>query len=243
MRTKYIGFTLVELLVVITIITVLASMLLPVLDQTINEARLISCSNNLKQINTGIMLYASDWNNYAPSNIPASAYFTHRLCGSGSSAQSRGPYNLGLLYESYLPVPQIYYCPSQSNPTYSYNGSSNTFYLETAADINSITSRVNSAYTYWLRRNTGKYGAIYDGQALDCPVRQNEKIDNVATKAILCDNAIKDSPHLPDTFNVGFGDSSVQTIKSFELEVIPTTASGGAVIVLNEMYKRMDIER
>ena len=54
------GFTLIELLVVIAIIAILAALLFPVLSAAKAKAKRVTCLNNLKQVNMGIHLYASD---------------------------------------------------------------------------------------------------------------------------------------------------------------------------------------
>lgn len=68
-------FTLVELLAVIAIIGILASLLLPVLEKSRSKARMSSCMNRLKQLYLCSYQYSSDHKDtIIPARLPKTVY-------------------------------------------------------------------------------------------------------------------------------------------------------------------------
>src|SRR5439155_2361127 len=60
------GFTLLELLVVIALITILAALLFPVLAAARGKARQAVCLQNLQQLASGMLLYSDDYDGSFP---------------------------------------------------------------------------------------------------------------------------------------------------------------------------------
>ncbi|RLS65738.1 MAG: type II secretion system protein [Planctomycetota bacterium] len=113
------AFTIVELLVVISIVTILASFLMPAFARVREAADRLQCSNNMRQIGCAIMSYADDNNDRVPAMQCITGEPNHRFFGNamalttGSGEKLDG---LGVLLSSalgggYVSDPRIFYCP------------------------------------------------------------------------------------------------------------------------------------
>jgi prepilin-type processing-associated H-X9-DG protein len=89
-------FTMIELMIVIALIIILASMLLPALNKARNTAKGIMCVNNLKQLSVCFEYYASDFDEW---------------CCSGNLS---GVYWCYYFKDNYPVKPANFYCPSSS---------------------------------------------------------------------------------------------------------------------------------
>ncbi len=68
--TRFLPFTLVELLTAVMIMAILLGLLLPVLSSARMKAREVGCKSNLKQIGLGVTMYIDDHKGYTlPSNF------------------------------------------------------------------------------------------------------------------------------------------------------------------------------
>src|SRR5688500_20033597 len=80
--TSRTGFTLVELLGVIGIISVLIGILLPSLSRARQQAQQVQCQSNLKQLYTAVELYSSAYPGWM---LPAKTFISNGATGPSSS--------------------------------------------------------------------------------------------------------------------------------------------------------------
>ena len=98
------GFTLIELVVVISIILILAAMLLPVFERAVKCAEATSCLANVRHLALASQLYASDYDRGLPPALLDLPDSTKQNCWD-------------VLLLPYVGNRQIYLCPADENPT------------------------------------------------------------------------------------------------------------------------------
>ena len=127
------GFSLIDVLVSLSVMVVLMSMLAPSLKSAQEAARRVACASNVRQIGLGMQMYASDHDGHLPpsSLVPPHANTRRTRNPNGllgdtmfarveaspgrpGTSSSTGIWDgLGVLVkQDYLSAPGVFYCPS-----------------------------------------------------------------------------------------------------------------------------------
>jgi prepilin-type N-terminal cleavage/methylation domain-containing protein len=111
------AFTLLEMVVVITVVAILAASLLPALARTRPQAQRLSCANNLKQVGLAFRTWAAANGGYTPMQVPGSQGGAAEVVGSrlvaASQSNSRGVCKLFLCLSNELTTPRLLFCPAE----------------------------------------------------------------------------------------------------------------------------------
>lgn len=141
------NFTIIELLVVISIIAILAAMLLPALNQARNKAKSMSCVSNLKQIGLTAINYTNDF----------SDYFVPVQDKTGALGYSNSYYVAWAVffYKLYNINPKTFYCGLAVTQTqYAYSVGDKTAILDPNSSSPSRWLYINYGYNIKLGRTS-----------------------------------------------------------------------------------------
>ncbi len=109
-RNPNLAFTLVELLVVITIIGILIALLLPAVQSAREAARRLQCTNNLKQMALAFHNYKTAW------GVLPDAGKDKGPCGGCCEGENRGEWNFLYQIMPYIEQTALYEIPCECPP-------------------------------------------------------------------------------------------------------------------------------
>jgi prepilin-type N-terminal cleavage/methylation domain-containing protein/prepilin-type processing-associated H-X9-DG protein len=158
------GFTLIEMLTVVTIIGIIAGLLLPSLSAARERGKQIACQSNLHQLGVAIMVYAGDYQNHTP---------TANMNGPGlSSTGSQLPPSMWYtaLTNGGYATPKVFQCPDDRRLASPGN---------TPRSYAMVIGYQNTASLY-SSPGTGGGNFWIAGSRLTCPYLTNSQVAIVA---------------------------------------------------------------
>jgi prepilin-type N-terminal cleavage/methylation domain-containing protein len=163
------AFTLVELLVVISIIAILLAVLIPAMNRARETAKRVVCSNYQKQVALGLNTYISDYDGFLPWYGGRDPLYQPPFCSATPTDSERHPYiafrgdvddttyweggkingtpiamRLGCLYRrGVIKNAKIFYCPSSKSPQYRYEDYIDPLPPNTSNEWGTVPQKIN----------------------------------------------------------------------------------------------------
>jgi prepilin-type N-terminal cleavage/methylation domain-containing protein/prepilin-type processing-associated H-X9-DG protein len=210
------GFTLVELLAVMAIISILAALLLPAIAKSRYQARVIQCKSNLRQIGIAIQMYSNAFGGSMP--VDGNAYDLDTtldrvgtnviwngaipydvLDQDGNQAQVWGHYRglglLTILNNQFIGDPAVLFCPddSRTNIGKQMDILKNLRHAESnPSNPEDYIARCSYIYRQLGARtlddeDKGKLGSLGNNVGIDLDDDPGTAQDDKPVKAIACD--------------------------------------------------------
>lgn len=217
MRKK--GFTLVEMLVVIAIIAVLASLLFPALSSAREKARRATCMNNLKQIGQIIIMYADD--NY--ETFP----YSGENCDTIRDAEIGDEFKTSI--EIYFDNYQFFYCPSNKARYSRYKENWNNGLIGYTYLANIDKNYVDDNYEYLIPETSANKSInrlILMSDRIIYNKNQNRWVEANHPSAIQNPESEPQKGKFSAGGNFLYGDSSVRWVSELQLDTEIVSSSG-----------------
>lgn len=193
--SRFAGFTLVELMIVLAIVAILVSLLMPAFRSARAQAHLVTCQSNLRTIGVAAMAYAADHNRRYPhrellGGVNYRMAPGRKSVGDNAAPPERfglaavlhgiradAPLGTGLPPHKYLPGDsKVWVCPAQ--PSWMTDDNANTYAFSIAPILirpglgGGKTSGVYVWDNYmYLAPPSGSFQGSMKGYTIDVPAR------------------------------------------------------------------------